>query len=437
MKLLRLMVCMLGVVAFSQPAFAVLKIDVTQGNANPMPIAIVDFSSQGGDPQIAQNITRVIEGDLERSGLFRPINKSAFIENITSGNATPQFASWRQINASGLVTGMIEQQGNQLKVTFRLWDVYLEQQVAGSIFNSSTSGWRRIAHKIADAIYTRLTGESGYFDTRVVYVAESGVGKNRVRRLAIMDQDGANHKFLTDGSALVLSPRFSPTSQDIIYLSFRDKVPSVHLRNIETGADRVIGNFQGMSFAPRFSHDGSKVAMSVASNGNTEIYTMDLRSRSQRQLTNNPAIDTSPSFSPDGQRIVFNSDRAGAQQLYTMNADGSNQARISFGEGRYGTPVWSPRGDLIAFTKMLKGQFHIGVMRPDGSGERILTTSYMDEAPTWSPNGRVIMFTRQFQGGRGTQGAYKIFSVDLTGYNEREVVTPLEASDPAWSPLLP
>ncbi len=297
--------------------------------------------------------------------------------------------------------------------------------------------WRRIAHLISDEIYSRLTGESGYFDTRVVYVAESGPPKARVKRLAIMDQDGENHKFLTDGSKLVLTPRFSPDSQDILYMSFAGKTPRVHLRDLQTGREEVLGRFEGMSFAPRFNHNGSRIVMSIARDGNSEIFEMDIRSREMRRLTDNPGIDTSPSYSPDGDRIVFNSDRGGSQQLYTMNANGGNVQRISFGEGRYGTPVWSPRGDLIAFTKMAGGQFYIGVMRPDGSGERTISSSYLEEGPTWAPNGRVIMFTRQGRSSRSRAGISRLYTIDVTGWNLREVITPMDASDPAWSPLLP
>lgn len=422
-------------VMHAAPAHAVLKIDINQGKVEPLPIAITEFSSNVPGSVTATNIAGVITADLEGSGLFRSIDRAAFIEKI-SGNALPLFANWRQINATALLSGTITEQAGRMDIAFRLWDVYGEQQIAGKSYSTTSQNWRRIAHMIADEIYTRMTGESGYFDTRVVYVAESGSGKNRVKRLAIMDQDGANHKFLTDGSSMVLTPRFSPTSQQVIYMSFKGKTPSVYLRDISTGRESLIGNFNGMSFAPRFSPDGNKVIMSVAENGNSEIYLMDLRSRTQTRLTNNPAIDTSPSFSPDGRSVVFNSDRGGAQQLYVMNSDGSNARRISFGTGRYGSPVWSPRGDLIAFTKMNQGMFYIGVMKPDGSGERLLTQSYLDESPTWAPNGRVIIFTRQQPGSSYSQGKSQLYSVDLTGYNERRITTPIDASDPAWSPLL-
>ncbi len=415
------------------PAHAVLRIDITSGYVNPMPIAITDMTGTAELTSLGRDISRVVAADLERSGLFRPIDKKAFIERITSGNAIPRFADWRQIKAQALVTGTITARGSgSVSVAFRLWDSYGEQQVAGKEFSTFTNNWRRVAHLISDEIYKRLTGESGYFDTRIVYVAESGPKKRRVKRLAIMDQDGENHKFLTNGKFLVLTPRFSPTAQEILYLSYSGKQPRVFLRDLQTGREESLGRFSGMSFAPRFSHDGRRVIMSIARNGNTEIYEMDLRTRRMIRLTNDPAIDTSPSYSPDGRYIVFNSDRGGSQQLYVMQASGADVRRISFGDGRYGTPVWSPRGDWIAFTKMKGGKFFIGVMRPDGTGERLLTESWLDEGPTWSPNGRVIMFTRQQRNGKSF-----LYSVDITGYNLRRTVTPLGASDPAWSPLLP
>lgn len=428
------------IVLLVNPAFAQLKVDITRGNINPLPIAITEPTSENNDSkalELGRNIMGVVEADLERSGLFRPIDRNAFIEGIADGNLIPKFSNWRQINASALVTGVVSRQGDKLKIGFRLWDSNAERQVAGKEFNTFGSNWRRVAHLIADEIYKRLTGEQGYFDSRIVYIAESGPAKRRTKRLAIMDQDGANHKFLTSGRHLVLTPRFSPTSQDILYLSYAGRQPRVFLRDLQTGKEESLGRFEGMSFSPRFAPVGNAVVMSIANRGNTEIYSMNLDTRKLTRLTNNPAIDTSPSFSPDAKKIVFNSDRGGSQQLYTMNVDGSNVKRISFGEGRYGTPIWSPRGDLIAFTKIHRGKFFIGVMRSDGSGERLLTESYLDEGPTWAPNGRVIMFTRETPPYKGRSGKSSLYSVDVTGYNLREVKTPIDASDPAWSPLLP
>lgn len=427
------------VMLFSHTASAqqLQQIVLNNPNPTPIPIAVTPLTSGDDSAGLGREIMEVVAADLERSGLFRPIDRNAYIQNITNGASLPRFPDWRQINAQALVSGTIESTGSgQVKVTFRLWDVLGEQQMTGKEFNTLRSNWRRIAHLIADEIYKRMTGETGYFDTRVVYVAESGPAKRRIKRLAIMDQDGANHKFLTDGRDLVLTPRFSPNSQEILYMSYQGKTPKVYLRDLQTGREEAIGTFEGMSFAPRFSDDGNRIVMSIARGGVTNIHEMDLRTRKMRQLTHGSAIDTSPSYSPDGKKIVFNSDRGGKQQLYVMNADGSNVQRISFGEGNYGTPVWSPRGDVIAFTKMQGGQFYIGVMKTDGSAEKMLTHSWLSEGPTWAPNGRVLMFTRGERSSRTAAGKSRIYSIDLTGRNLREVITPIDASDPAWSPLL-
>jgi TolB protein len=415
-------------------AAAQLKIDITRGNIDPLPVAVTPLT---GDADVGQRITEVIAADLERSGLFRPIAQSAFIERIANGDQVPRFADWRQINAQAIVSGSVTPIGaDRLRVSFRLWDVLAEQQIAGKEYNTFARNWRRIGHLIADEIYKRLTGETGYFDSRIVYVSETGPATRKIKRLAIMDQDGENNKFLTDGRALVLTPRFSPNTQEILYMSYAGKQPRVFLRDLQTGREEMLGRFEGMSFAPRFNHDGSRMLMSIARGGQTSIYEMDLRSRQLRRLTNTPGIiDTSPSYSPDGSRIVFNSDRGGSQQLYVMDRNGGNVTRISFGDGRYGTPIWSPRGDLIAYTKMHGGSFYIGIMRADGSGERLLTQSWLDEGPSWAPNGRVLIFGREFPGKQGTRA--RLYSIDITGHNLREVMTPTDASDPAWSPLLP
>ena len=326
--------------------------------------------------------------------------------------------------------------GGRLQVGFHLYDVLAEEQMKGLSFTTTPGSWRRVGHLISDAIYKRLTGEEGYFDTRIVYVSETGRKSARIKRLALMDQDGAGHRFLTDGKYLVLTPRFSPTRQEITYLSYFNDTPRVYLYNIDSGRREVLGEFPGMTYAPRFSPDGNKVVMSMAQGGRSNIYEMDLRTRAIRQLTRSSAIDTSPSYSPDGTQIVFNSDRGGSQQLYKMTSTGDNVVRISRGTGRYATPVWSPRGDLIAFTKSSGNRFYIGVMDPNGEGERLLTESFLDEGPTWAPNGRVIMFFRQQKTkADGSGGRTRLYSVDLTGRNLREIVTPLDASDPAWSPL--
>ena len=422
----------------SGPAQAQLRVDITRGTVQPLPIAIPEFFGQTPQEiETGRDMANLISADLERSGLFKPIDRRAFIQNISALQVQPRFGDWRQINAQALVAGSTEaQRDGRLKVEFRLWDVFGEAQLTGLAYFTAPDNWRRVAHIIADEIYKRVTGESGYFDTRVVYISESGPSNRRIKRLAIMDQDGANHRFLTDGRALVLTPRFSPTAQEITYLSYTAGKPRVYLYNIDTGQQEIIGDFPGMTFAPRFSPDGNKVIMSVAQDGNSEIYSMDLRNRRVARLTQHPSIDTSPSYAPDGRRIVFNSDRGGSQQIYVMNATGGGVKRISFGTGRYATPVWSPRGDLIAFTHINKGVFSIGVMRPDGSGERLLANGYLVEGPTWAPNGRVLMFFREQRSTGRNGSSAKLYSIDLTGHNERQIVTPTGGSDPAWSPLV-
>lgn len=413
----------------ASPAQARVEININRGNVEPLPIAVTDFL-QG---ELGQKISDVVAADLKRSGLFAPVDRAAFIEKITNPDAPPRFEDWRVLNVQALVTGRVTQEGDgRLKAEFRLWDATAQNQMTGQQFFTQPENWRRVAHIIADAIYKEITGEEGYFDTRVVYVAESGPKTARKRQLAIMDQDGANARALTNSNDIVLTPRFSPSRQEITYMSFEGQQPRVYLLQLETGQREVVGNFPGMTFAPRFSPDGQRVIMSLQQEGNANIYTMDLRSRTTTRLTSTSAIDTSPSYSPDGARIVFESDRGGKQQLYVMGADGSGQNRISFGDGSYSTPVWSPRGDLIAFTKQSGGKFSIGVMKPDGSGERILTSGFHNEGPTWAPNGRVLMFFRQDAGAGGPQ----LYSIDLTGYNEQRVPTEGFASDPAWSPLL-
>ena len=432
---------LLATICVATAAQAAVEIDITRGNFKPVPIAISDLDAD--NPQalkIGADVAQVIRADLERSGLFKPVDPRAHIQSPAQMRVQPRFGDWRVINVDALVNGRIEMQADgRLRGEFRLWDVAAESQMTGLALFTTPDNWRRLAHLIADAIYKRVTGEDGYFDTRIVYVAESGPPDRRVKRLAIMDQDGANHRFLTDGRFLVLTPRFSPGQQEITYLSYFNDKPRVYLFNIDTGQQELVGDFPGMTFAPRFSPDGNRVIMSLASDGNSDVYMMDLRTRQRQRLTSDPAIDTSPSFAPDGRRITFNSDRGGTKQIYTMNADGSEQKRISFNQGRYSTPVWSPRGDLIAFTKEYQGQFSIGVMRPDGSGERILSSnSVVQEAPTWAPNGRVLMFYReQPANAQGRGQRVRLISIDLTGFNEREIPTPIDASDPAWSPLSP
>ncbi|MFC6491008.1 Tol-Pal system beta propeller repeat protein TolB [Nitratireductor sp. GCM10026969] len=421
----------LGLVVLAvTPARALVEIDVNQGVVEPVPIALTDFLSAGGK---GAEITSVVAADLRRSGLFAPIDKNAFIEKISNPDVAPRFEDWKVINAQAVVTGRVtEEPDGRLRTEFRLWDIFAGQQLVGEQFYANANDWRRVAHIIADTIYEQFTGEKGYFDSQIVFIDESGPRDNRVKRLAIMDQDGANFRTLSDGSALVMTPRFSPRRQELTYTSYESGEPRVYLLQLETGQRELIGDFPNMTFAPRFSPNGDKVILSLGrEDGNSNIFTMDLRTRTTTRLTNTNAIDTSPSYSPDGTQIAFTSDRGGRTQIYAMNADGSNQHRISFGNGNYSQPVWSPRGDLIAFTKQTGGDFQIGVMRTDGSGERILSTGFLLESPAWSPNGRVILFFRQDAGAAGP----KLYSIDLTGRNEQHIPSPNFASDPAWSPL--
>jgi TolB protein len=417
------------------PAGAALKLDITQGTPQPIPIAIPDFILGGGpeDSGPGREVNQVITNNLRRSGLFQPLDQASFIERIQTIDANPRFQDWRVINAQALVTGRIGRvPDGRYKVEYRLWDVFSGSYLNGQQFFGQPENMRRVGHIISDQIYERITGEKGYFDSRVVFVDETGPKEHRIKRLAIMDQDGANVRYLTSGDDLVLTPRFNPTSQEVTYMSYGRGEPRVLLLNVETRQREIVGDFPGMSFSPRFSPEGQRVVMSLQQGGNANIFVMDLRSRRTTRLTETPAIDTAPSYSPDGRSIAFESDRGGGQQIYIMSADGSGQRRLSFGQGSYSTPVWSPRGDVIAFTKRGEGSFAIGVMRPDGSGERILTEGFHNEGPTWAPNGRVLMFFRDPGGNSGPQ----LFTVDLSGYNEQREPTPSYASDPAWSPIL-
>ncbi|WP_421694014.1 Tol-Pal system beta propeller repeat protein TolB [Aestuariivirga sp.] len=423
----------LALFGLQNAALAQTEIDITGGRIDPLPIAIAPFLAGGGAEETAATISAVITNDLGRSGYFAPLDPATFIEKITSFEQPPNFASWRQIQSKALVTGQAFMDGGKMRVEFRLWDVNTTKQLAAQQFTTSPKNARRIGHMISDIIYKSMTGIDGYFDTRVVFVAEEGPKDKRVKRLTIMDQDGFNARPLTDGKDLVLTPRFSPSTNEITYMSFGNAEPRVYLMNIDTKQREIVGQFPNMSFAPRFSPDGQRVIMSLQDGGNSNIFELDLRSRQLRQLTNVPAINTAPCYSPDGTMIAFESDRGGTQQIYVMSADGSNQNRISFGNGRYSTPVWSPDGQYIAFTKQASGKFAIGVMKPDGSGERILTEGYHNEGPTWAPNSRVVMFFRDTQ---GESGGPQLWSVDITGYNEQRVPIQGFGSDPAWSPKL-
>ncbi|MGY6531409.1 Tol-Pal system beta propeller repeat protein TolB [Glycocaulis sp.] len=435
----------LSVSAWAQPGGSPLVVTITEGNVDPLPIAITDFIGEdSASAERGAEISRVITNNLRNSGLFAPVDSDAFIEDITNIDLRPRFADWRVINASALLVGRVsvDEQG-RLLVAFRLWDTAAEQQLLGMQFTSVPENWRRLAHKVSDAIYERLTGESGFFDTRIVYVSEgTGPDGEPTRRLVIMDQDGANPSFLTDRSYMALLPNFSPTAQQITYVSFRDLQATSYLYDLQTGRQEALFDNRnnaitggGQSLSARFHPNGRELVLSIGQRGRHDLYGFDLRSRALRQLTNNPSDDTEPSYSPDGRQIVFASNRSGPPQLYVMNADGSDQRRISFGPGRYTSPTWSPRGDLIAFVKQQGRMFSLGVLRADGSGEeRILYDGYFVDTPAWSPNGRMLLFTRGDFSPDGTR--YSVWTVDLGGFNLRRLPTQGAASDAAWSPLL-
>ena len=435
------MVVAFAAMALSAPGQAVaqsapLKLTLDQGVVEPLPISVLDFFGGGGPPdQRGAQIASVIEADLASTGLFRTVPDAAVAPLAPSFISPPRFNDVRAVsNAVALVTGETSTAPDgRMTLKFRLWDVISQQQLAGFQYTADPGAWRRMAHRAADAIYERLTGEPGYFETRIVFVDETGPKNARVKRLAVMDYDGQNVEYLTGGSSLVLTPRYSPRSQQVTYITYRDGLPRVYLLDVETRRQEILGRFPGMTFAPRFSPDGSRVVMSLAKGGTTDIYEMDLASRQVRPLTTGASINTAPSYSPDGRQIVFESDRGGSQQLYVMDASGGTPRRISFGDGRYAAPVWSPRGDLIAFTKISNGAFSIGVMAPDGSAERVLTSSFLDDSPTWAPNGRRLMFYRETAGASGQPALY---TIDVRGGTEQRVQTPGAASDPAWGPLM-
>ena len=415
---------------------APLRIEITQGVIEPMPFAVPVFIAETPNAvEVARNLTNVVRNDLTGTGLFREIPTSAHVSKITSFSSPVQFSDWQVINADALITGSVSVNNDgKVTVMFRVYDVFSQQELGSGLkFSGKANSWRRIAHKVADEVYSRITGETGYFDSRIVFVSETGGKAQRRKRLALMDYDGANVKYLTDSNSIVMAPRFSPKGDKVLYTSYASGFPQVQILNVGNVRSRPLINQAGtMTFAPRFSPNGNSVLYSLENGGNVDIYRMQLSNGTVKRLTRSPAIETAPSFSPDGKQIVFESDRSGSQQLYIMSANGGEARRISFGSGRYGTPVWSPRGDMIAFTKQSKGRFHIGVMRLDGSEERLLTASFLDEGPTWSPNGRVIVFSRSTQGRNGTSSLY---SVDISGRNLKPLITPEGASDPSWSPL--
>ena len=413
-------------------SYASLSVDISGAQTDPIPIAITAFA--GEDNKLAD----VIAQDLESSGLFRIVSKDAFLEEINGIDAQPSFANWQAIQVQALVQGTLSQKDGLWQISFRMWDVFAEQEKIAKVLTTDQSNLQHSAHIISDMIYQAITGENGYFDTRVFYVAESGPAKKRIKRLAVMDLDGEHLQYLTDGKSVVITPRISPDMKSLAYLSYKRGKPRIYMMDLNTKTEKLLGDFEGMTFAPRFSPDSKSLLLTQAKRGNSDIYLYDLESGKQTRLTTHSAIDTSPCFSPDGKKIVFSSDRSGRQQLYIMDADGENTKRISFGErGNYATPVWSPRGDYIAFTKIQDGNFYIGVMRTDVSGEILIAQGFLVEGPSWAPNGRAIMYFKQTPSSAySDDGETGIYIIDLTGHNERHIKTPLNASDPSWSSSL-
>lgn len=414
-----------------------LTVEITGGQAKAFPIAILDFE---GDPEFAPQTSQIIRNNLRTTGLFEVIPPASYIQTDLKFNETPRFKDWQMIQARALVVGSLKKRGNHLEVHFQVFDTHSELLMVEGSFKTKEKYWRRLGHLISDVIYKRITGEDGYFDTKIVYVAEQGPQQKRERRLAIMDQDGANHKFLTDGKIPVITPRFSPASHTITYMEYEpgSRLGKVCILDLETGRHEIVGHFPGITYAPRFSPTGEEIILTQALKGRSSLHVMNLKTKKVRQLTQATSIDTSPSYSPDGSQIVFNSDRGKKKHLYVMNADGTNVRRISFGEGVYATPVWSPKGDWIAFTALVKGKFHIGIMRPDGSEEQLISDGFLVEGPAWAPNGRTLIFYNQQRWGKdGRGGKARLYTIHITGNNKREVLTPGDASDPAWSPYLP
>ena len=387
----------------------------------------------GSTDALGREIARVVFNDLKNNGLFQPIGPDSLPRPTNAQVTAPVFGVWSGRSAEMLIQGYVRADGNGgLTIGCYLYDVELREELARAGWQLQPGEWRRAAHKCADLVYGRLTGEDPFFDSRIAFIAETGPKDKRQKRLAVMDSDGANLRFVTLGSATALTPRYSPDYKQLLYLSYVDGNPRIYVYDIGTGQQRVVTQSTNPTFAPRWSPDGRYILYSMAVGGNTDIYRVSAQGGASERLTDTPGIDVGGSYSPDGSKIVFESDRSGGQQVYVMNADGSNQRRISFHGGRSATPEWSPRGDKIAFTHM-GGNFRIATMNPDGSGLSFLTNSWQDEAPTWAPNGRIVQFFRTER----NSGKTGLYQVDLTGENERRLPTPTDASDPAWGPVLP
>lgn len=422
-------------ILLSFQSFAIQDIYISKGVNKLMPVAINRFVSSAADQKLLDDVLNVIRSDLQHCGFFKIVPQDAFIDQIIGVENRPHFASWRQINTNLLLNGQIQRNGSsELVIKIILWDTVNEKSIFAQNFTSSTQLWRKLAHTISDKIYESVTGDPGYFGTRIFYISEIATGIRVSKRLAVIDYDGQNNQFLTNGKHLVLTPSISPNAQYLLYVSYERRVPKIFIRDLKTSRSSLLGNVNAMSFSPKFSPDGSKVIFSMAKNGVTDIFIMDLQTNTINKITSGISINTSPTYSPDSQTIYFNSDRSGSGQIYSMNADGSNIKRISFGEGNYSAPSCSPNGKYIVFTKKVRNQeFTLGVMKIDGSDERIITSGYLVEGATWSPNSRIISFARTTAPYRNTKSSTKLYTIDISGYNERLVPTLYDASDPEWS----
>ncbi len=428
--------CLALMIIWSVQAHAVVDVTVNRGTVEPTPIAIPAFFTRSGSQEaMAQEMLEVIERDLAFSGFFSPLDDGIFMQTAKEVIENPRYNDWRLIQAQIVLAGELKPlSSGKVKAEAYLQDPYSEKLLMKIDFDFKASNWRHAAHKISDMVYERVTGERGYFNTKIVYISDSGTAIEPEKRLAIMDQDGANVSYLTDGLAITMSPRFSPDGKLVTFLSYRDGRPKVYLMNLETKSVKPLVEAKGMTFAPRFSPDSKKVVYSISKYGNSNIFEMDLKSNKTKRLTSGYHIDTSPSYSPDGKMIAFESDRGGYQNIYVMSLDSGRTERISFGGGSHSTPVWSPKGNLIAFTRIKQGQFAIGVMRPNGDGKRIIVEDFHVEAPDWSPNGRRLIYFRETRPRDGQlRRNSKLYTIDLTGYDEQLVPTYDNASDPAWS----
>ncbi|MDN3646309.1 Tol-Pal system beta propeller repeat protein TolB [Pontixanthobacter aestiaquae] len=390
-------------------------------------------ANSNGTAALGNELSRIVFNNLKNNGLFKPAGPDALPKPTYGQITAPNWPSWENRGADMLVHGYVRARPDgRLTVGCYLYDVTIQDELARAGWVVPPRDWRRAAHKCADLVYSTLTGESPFLDSRIAYIAETGPKDNRTKRLAIMDSDGANHRFITTGRSTALTPRYSPDYRKLLYLSYVDGNPRIYIYDIGTGRQTLVTQSTNPTFAPRWSPDGKWILYSMAVSGNTDIYRVSADGGPSIRLTNTPGIDIGGSYSPDGSRIVFESDRSGSQQIYVMDSDGSDQKRLSFFGGRAATPEWSPRGDQIAFTH-IAGNFRIAVMSPSGGKLTHLTNSWQDEAPTWAPNGRIIQFFRTAR----NSGTTALWQVDLTGRNERKLPTPVDASDPAWGPILP